>query len=383
MNKFENGSSLSVVRKSEKWTVGWGFSAVCDLHCAFCYSSEVRQQSIKKEIEISQAEKFLVKNGKDIQAINFGTGEFFLSSNFPQILELCNKYAPNAQVAVTTNGSLANLSYKEFSIVKEYIHECDVSLDFASPESHDQWRGKNGTWNRAIQSIELALESGIITSIVMIGTKQTFNEKNILNLLKISEKYNVAFRVNIYMPTFGDFSFLPTFTSVFKAIELLSNWSSNIRSSDRLFGSIFGNNGFDSHSNLSCRIMPDGRFTPSTYLIKDPWLIEGTIDDILLAELLNTSSYKLYSLPPIPQKCHDCSILYKCQGGSIERRWLWANSLDEPDPLCPYFNFVTSEISSNKFNEQQRSEWKGPSIHLGYLPTIVALPPSFDTGRLI
>lgn len=359
-----------------KWTVGWGVSTICDLKCPFCYSSEVRQLLKNSDFTISQAEQFLSNNEKEIRAINFGTGECFLSPTFPHLLELCHNYVPLAQIAVTTNGAFADLSSAELAIVERYIDECDISLDFAEQELHDHWRGKAGTWRRAIKAIEIALEYGLDTSIVMIGTKQTLNENNIRGLLKLSQKYQIAFRINIYMPTFGDYSFIPSIESVIKTLELLNSWTTSMRSSDLLLGSIIGNNGFDFHSNQSCRILPNGSISPSTYLIKQPWLIDNKLENILLSKLTNTDSFMRYSTPPIPIECEKCPFLLRCKGGSVERRWLWLQSLDMPDPLCPYLNKMDQRVLPIFAKEKQIERWKGPSIHLDYLPTIVALPPS-------
>lgn len=267
MNRLHNcNSSLPNSLNSVGYTVGWGFSARCDLRCPFCYSSKLRQALKLPELNITQAEQFLAKNGKYIHAINFGTGECFLSPTFSLLLELCNNYAPQAQVAVTTNGAFADLSSDALSIATRYISECDVSLDFVQPEVHDRWRGKTGTWQRAMKAIELAIEFGLNTSIVMIGTAQTLKEENIQGLLKISEAYQVAFRINLYMPTFGDYSFMPSIESVFTTLAMLKAWSPAVRSSDRLIGNIIGNNGTELHAEpkRSCRILPDGSISPST-----------------------------------------------------------------------------------------------------------------------
>jgi len=363
-----------------KWTVGWGFTSLCDLKCSFCYSSEVREDLQDSGTSIKLAEQFLIKNGDYIHSINFGTGECFLSPYFPALLEHCNLFAPKAELAVTTNGALADLSPVSLNTVKNYIHECDISLDFVQKNKHDFWRGKKGTWVRAIQAIETSLKLGLHTSIVMIGTKQTLNKNNIQGLLNIAVAYNVAFRINLYMPTTGDYSFIPSIKSIFELFIMLNKWSSNICSSDRLFSTFIGTNKIDNDlsQKLSCRIMPNGNVSSSTYLLKDPWVINTSIPNIKLNHLEKTTPFIKYANPPIPKNCKKCSHHQKCQGGSVERRWLWYNSLEKPDPFCPEFhdlkNIDITSLASVKYNKK----WFGPKIHFDYLPTIIALPPNFN-----
>jgi len=379
LNTLHNcNSSLPNSLNSVGWTVGWGFTTRCDLRCPFCYSSEVRHSLQLPELDITQAEQFLAKNGKSIHAINFGTGECLLSPTFPLLLELCNKYAPHAQVAVTTNGTFADLSSNVLSAVTQYISECDVSLDFAQPDEHDRWRGKKGIWQRAMTAIELAIEFGLSTSIVMIGTAQTLKEENIQGLLKISEAYQVALRINLYMPTFGDYSFIPSIESVFTTLSILKTWSSAVCSSDRLIGNIIGNHGSDLYTETkrSCRILPDGSISPSTYLIKAPWLIQSTLSNVVLTNILDTEPFIRYTSPPVPVDCEKCSMLPECKGGSIERRWLWAHSLERPDPLCPKLYHAKHNIVPLLPKGKVLEKWPGPTIHLDYLPTIIALPLS-------
>ena len=382
-NSFDNALNISPrieqISYLNKWTVGWGFTSLCDLKCSFCYSSKIRGNTENSETNIKLAKQFLRKNGNYISSINFGTGECFLSPSFPALVEHCNLLAPKAKLAVTTNGALADLSPASLKIVKNYIHECDISLDFVQKDKHDFWRGKKGTWARAIKAIETAIELGLHTSIVMIGTKQTLNKNNIQGLLNIAVTYNVAFRINLYMPTTGDYSFVPSIKSIFELFTMLNKWSSNICSSDRLFSIFLGNSKInnDLTKKLSCRIMPNGNVSSSTYLLKSPWIIDTDISNIKLNSLEKTTSFIKYANPPIPINCKRCSYYLQCQGGSVERRWLWYNSLEKPDPFCPKFHNLKNIDITSLASVKNNKKWFGPKIHFNYLPTIIALPPNF------
>lgn len=370
------------------WTVGWGFSARCDLRCPFCYSSRVRLHTVHPEVELAIAEKFLARNGPAIRSINFGTGESFLAPDFPQLLELCQRYAPQARVAVTTNGALADVAPPALATFARTLHECDLSLDFAQAEAHDRWRGKAGTWERALRALTLARAMGLQTSLVMLGAPQTLTADNLRGMAHLAEMHRAALRINLYMPTTGNLAFLPSQKIVFDLLLFLQEWNAVTRSSDRLLSHLLGQSLADSHleRRFSCRILPDGKATPSTYLIEPPWTVTAALDALDLPALSATPPFECYAAPPLPPACRDCSEQARCRGGSVERRWLWPHlipsGLDSiepdgigPDPLCPRLNPILGVDWARLLASAPSSDWPGPTVHLDYLPTIVALPP--------
>jgi sulfatase maturation enzyme AslB (radical SAM superfamily) len=93
-----------------------------------------------------------------------------------------------------------------------------------------------------------------------------------------------------------------------------------------------------------------------------------------LAQLEHVEAFRRYRDRSIPAACSGCPVREDCRGGSVERRWLWTGSLAERDPLCTGAPEVSTRLSP------QRAQWKGPLIHLDYLPTIIALPPASTGG---
>lgn len=394
---------MSDLANTPLWTVGWGFSARCDLHCPFCYSSRVRLRTTHPEVGLAVAEQFLARNGPAIRSINFGTGESFLAPDFPQLLELCHRHASQARIAITTNGALADLAPLALMTVARTLHECDLSLDFAQAEAHDRWRGKAGTWDRALRALELSREMGLQTSIVMLGAPQTLTAGNLRGMARLAEAHQVALRINLYMPTSGDMTFLPPSKTIFELLLFLQEWSAAVRSSDRLLSHLMGQSLADSHlaRRFSCRILPNGKASPSTYLLEPPWTVAATLDALDLAALPETTPFVRYAAPPLPDACRDCPEQTRCRGGSVERRWLWpmpiplapirsgsiksgsiksgsiesgADALLNPDPLCPRLNPVAA-VDLPRLASTPAPDWSGPTVHLDYLPTIVALPP--------
>jgi len=364
----------------EKWTVGWGFSARCDLNCKFCYSSRIRRDNHRPELDLKKAAQFLENNKNYISAINFGTGECFLAPDFPELLQLCKSIIPGVKIAVTSNGALIDASEEKdhYTIFAQTIDELDISLDSHQASIHDHWRGKNGAWKRAMSAISLGISMNFKTSVVMVGTQQFLNSHNLDGVIDICFSMGIPLRINLFMPTIDDFSFSPSFIQVIDNLNHLTKRTPLVRSSDRLTGTLIENYkpGNNLQQNHSCRILPNGQISPSTYLITDPWTVEKDLEDLFLPELSDTDPFQAFTRAPVPLECQPCPYVENCQGGSIERRWLYYKNLNKKDPLCPFVENSPYKSLPLCSIPPTTSPWNGPDIHLDYLPTIVAIPPN-------
>jgi len=365
--------------RNVKWTIGWGYTSRCDLNCAFCYSRRVRRGNATLEIHFDDARSFVIHNQYHVGAFNFGTGECFLAPMFTDLLKICADTIPGVDLAVTTNGAFfdaANTTEK-VELYRNCISELDVSIDFAKSEDHDSWRGKPGCWARAINAVKLAFDMGIATSIVMVGTKQTLQEQNVAAMLELAESHGVALRINLFMPTAGDFSFSPSTATVWSLLEQLQEHESIMRSSDPLIGPRTDTYqpGLHLAAHRSCRVLPDGRVTPSTYLLDAPWTLDGSLITLDLGQIVETEPFRKFSSAPVPNECRNCAYSEVCRGGSVERRWLWFQRLDRRDPYCPGPSFQFTKRSF-PFGGAFETRWNGPTVHLDYLPTIIVCPPS-------
>lgn len=336
---------------SALWTVGWGITTACDLHCPFCYSAAFRRSP--REVDLDKARSFLATQGGRVGAINFGTGETFLSPSFSAVLDLCREWVPHATLAVTTNGALADASPAVLERVGRMVQEVDVSLDFADAGAHDAWRQRRGTWDRALRALERVRSLGLTSSVVAVGTAQTLQPENLRGLLDLARRHGAALRLNLYVPT-GSPDLLPAPGQVRDALLLLHREARALRCSDRLFVEGVG-------SGPACRLLPDGQVSPSTWLLGPPWVapLPDGLDD-----LPSTPAFARYGAPPLPRECQGCWRSRTCHGGSLERRWWAWGHLAARDPLCDGHPLLLEPSGS----------WEGPQVHLGYLPTVVALP---------
>jgi MoaA/NifB/PqqE/SkfB family radical SAM enzyme len=68
-----------------------------------------------------------------------------------------------------------------------------VSLDHHLPEPHDQFRGRTGAYQMAIQAALLAKEVGLVTGLSLCPTRAYTNEANLIAYLELARQLGVTF----------------------------------------------------------------------------------------------------------------------------------------------------------------------------------------------
>ena len=357
----------------KKWNIGWGISSKCNMNCQFCYSKENRRNSL--DITIADWKSFVDENNEKITSINYGTGENTLIDDwFDLILYIREKY-PHIRQALTTNGYLSEAckdSYKLEAFIKA-IDEVDVSLDFAEEESHCLFRGQSKAYRWAIDTLKLCKEYGKRTTIVFIGAEKNLYIKNIDGLFAIAKQYNAILRMNIYRPTEGinerSKQFIASQKTIIDTLEYISNKYHILSIGDSFFSPILcGTKRKDPSGDKSIRILANGNITPSTYLIDDKYVVSNIKRSNVLT-LLEDGKVADYLIKNCtPEECKGCVYADDCEGGVIDRRYLWYGTLNKRDPYCPgpfkQKNKIRVVLSDEHFE----------SVHDDYLPTMFFKP---------
>jgi radical SAM protein with 4Fe4S-binding SPASM domain len=364
---------------SGKWVVGWGYTARCNMGCGFCYSKASRRGLLDgigaPEVSLRIAKGFLARNRDLIRSINFGTGESFLAPEFASLLRACRTLIPALQISVTTNGAFAKASTcgRNMSAFKWGIDELDVSLDYADSKKHDRSRRHDGAWRDAIHSLWLAQDNQIRPSIVMVGTDDTMAPANFAEMLSIARCNECLLRINLYRPVNSDFGPVPHYATIRKALEYAVTHESLVQTSDPLFAALTGQVLAPQCSGNVCRILPNGRVTPSTYLLSQEWWATQDVTTLTLSSLAKEIPFLVLRDACVPTQCCGCSLMEVCRGGCADRRWLWYGSLEERDPYCPR-RIGTKCQTWWKVEAAPRAGTPIRQIHLAYLPTIVVSP---------
>lgn len=176
--------------------VVWNYTNACNLRCKHCY------QRADKPLpeELTTEEKLAIVDQLDeanVATIAFSGGEPLMHKDLFKVA----KYAADKglYVSIATNGVL--LTKETVRKLKESgVNYIEVSLDGATGETHDSFRGVQGCFNIAIQGIKNSVEAGIFTCIATTAT--SYNLHEIPKIIELAKKLGVR-RVIV-------FNFIPT-----------------------------------------------------------------------------------------------------------------------------------------------------------------------------
>jgi radical SAM protein with 4Fe4S-binding SPASM domain len=174
----------------------WNLTNACNLKCRHCYQNAGK----KARDELSLEEKFsVIKELRDagVVSIAFSGGEPLMSPDFFDVAQVAREN--DIHVALATNGTLIT---PETARLLRKIDVCyvEVSLDAASPELHDTFRGIPGSHALSLQGIRNSLEAGIFTSIATTVTR--YNLKEVCDIIELGRKMKVD--------RFIHFNFIPS-----------------------------------------------------------------------------------------------------------------------------------------------------------------------------
>ncbi len=184
---FVSGAPFQVV---------WDVTYACNLKCKHCYATAGKLG--KDELTTEQAKYAIdvfAKAGVTILA--FSGGEPLVR---PDIFELTQYAADKGiYVAMATNATL--ITEKKAREMREAgIQFVQISLDGATAETHDSFRGIEGSYDKTIEGIKNCVKEGFFVEISTTTTKHNYNE--IPEIIDLSEKLGANW--------FMAFNFVPT-----------------------------------------------------------------------------------------------------------------------------------------------------------------------------
>jgi len=358
-----------------KWHVGWGYTARCNMACPFCYSKSARSAAQEPDASSAQAMQFLRRNARDIDSINWGTGENPLSASWWHLVHEIHETYPGIRQSLTTNGSLMLRRGQEGNGVARLVgclNDLDVSIDFADPARHNALRGHEGAFQLAVECLAFAAAHGLPRSIVMLGIEDTLQPDALDALFALAAAHDANVRINVYRPVLGLRLTSPRYGTVRDALVHIVTHYKVVALSDPLFGALFDRSAPDPSGVSSCRILPDGGVTPSTYLVTAEWIAARLSDIDDMDRLSSTAPFRALQNGSLPKRCRRCPLASSCGGGAKDRRILQGGSLSRPDPYCPFEN---GDDSFRRRTPTPTYSDPGVSlVHVGYLPTLVFKP---------
>lgn len=343
--------------------VVWDITYACNLRCKHCYANA--GEALGDELTTEEAKQVIDKlDHASVPIIAFSGGEPLVRKD---IFELTSyAHDKGMYVAVATNATLIT-KRKAREIKEAGVRFTQISLDGASAETHDSFRGIKGVYEKTIQGIRNCVDEGFFVNIATTITHH--NYKEVTKIIDLCEELGVNwFMVYNFVPTGrGEFiaendltpqereetlkilweklknggkvnvlSTAPQFARVALEAEIgedkkiVPTHFANPSFSDRLVN-LAGFIGGCGCGRLYCAIRPNGDIEPCVFF---PLTI-GNIRKDNFEELWrnNQTLNDLRNKDALEGNCGQCNYRYYC-GGCRARAYGYTGNYLAPDPGC-------------------------------------------------
>jgi radical SAM protein with 4Fe4S-binding SPASM domain len=340
--------------------VGWSLTNMCNLRCLHCYNASGKRS--KDELTTKECFAVVDKLKKaGTAAINFGGGECCLRPDFIEICSYIKKQ--RIKISYTTNGTM----FEHLRNHLELFDDIGVSIDFANAEKHDNFRGMDGAYEKALSTIKELVSKGVDTEIVTCLTKLNCSETELTKLLTLCKSLNVNYwRLNRFRANGRgkENSYLSLSKSELKnAYTFLSKYMNNYVSvPEPLYRAAFGGSYFldgDPSGRSAFRIQVNGDVSPSVFLS----MSGGNIKENGVNQIMQSSVFQDIRNRNPRGKCIRCPSYYHCKGGDAGASYLAYGHFNGPDPLCWL-------KPKDKRKHPVRSRPKKWNVHERYLCTL-------------
>ena len=139
--------------------INWSLSTKCNFNCQHCYSRTEKNQELPKEDHFKIVD---ILSDFKIPFVNYGGGEPLL---IPYLFEITN-YAVDKglHVSMSSNGYLLDDEMAE-KIKNARFSKVEISLDSHLPEVHDEFRNKQGSFEKALSAVKSLIKAGVTVDI--------------------------------------------------------------------------------------------------------------------------------------------------------------------------------------------------------------------------
>ena len=176
----------------------WNFTYQCNLRCKHCYENAGGPK--RPELSTEEAKQVLDILSKiaciGLPALSFSGGEPLARKDFFELAAYAKKRI--GYVSIASNGTL--ITNDNAKRIKDAgIDYAEISIDGATPQVHDEFRGIPGAFERAMEGVKNCIEEGIDTCIATTIHRDNLSELN--KLIELSKQLGVRFMHFNYIPT--------------------------------------------------------------------------------------------------------------------------------------------------------------------------------------
>ncbi|NQT94796.1 MAG: radical SAM protein [Lentisphaerae bacterium] len=177
--------------------VDFAVDFACNLKCEHCFATSLNQPGRRRMEPADYAR--VAGEAMALGAVNFSFqgGEPLMHDGLDAIVAACR---PNRNlVSVTTNGTL--LDDAAMARLKRIGADIlTVSLDSSIPEEHDRFRGKEGTFDKAMDGIRRAMRSGFAVNLGTVVTHQSLRSAGITGLVRTAREMKLILYLILPVP---------------------------------------------------------------------------------------------------------------------------------------------------------------------------------------
>jgi radical SAM protein with 4Fe4S-binding SPASM domain len=302
--------------------VSWNVTRKCNLKCSHCCINAAKNE-LQDELTTEEAKCLIDQISKVSRPL------LILSGGEPllrqEILEII-KYGTNKgfRMGLGSNGSLLDDAVAK-NLKNAGIKTVSISLDSNIPKKHDDFRGVEGSWQKAIQAIKALKQNGVLVQVNTTVTQQ--NHSEIDEIMSLAEQLGVEdFHLFFLVPT-GRGTKLADISPAMYEGMIKSTFAKtgkhrlNVRPSCApQFMRIAKDMGLDMRQWIRgclaglyyCRVYPNGDITPCPYLpIKLGNIREKTFSEVWF----NSDVFKnLRDFNTLKGKCGGCEHRSLCGG---------------------------------------------------------------------
>jgi len=175
----------------------WNFTYRCNLKCKHCYENAgVRLPELTTDQAYEALDVLSRIAGVGLPSLSFSGGEPLVRRDFFEVAAYAKKRIP--YISIATNGTLLTKDNVERlrDVGVDYV---EISLDGASKEVHEGFRGVPGCFEKTMKGIENCLDAGLDTCIATTAHKQNLSE--IPRIVELAEELGARFMHFNYIPT--------------------------------------------------------------------------------------------------------------------------------------------------------------------------------------
>jgi radical SAM protein with 4Fe4S-binding SPASM domain len=186
--------------KQEKFVplvLSWNVTRQCNLKCPHCYINATDKKPIN-ELTTEEA-KNLIDQICEVSKplLILSGGEPLLR---PDIYELIRYGASKGlKMGLGSNGSLIDDAAAK-KLKQASIETVSISLDSHIPDQHDEFRGVEGSWEKAVNAIKALRKNGVLVQVNTTLTQQNYDQ--IDDIMSLAESIGVEnFHLFFLVPT--------------------------------------------------------------------------------------------------------------------------------------------------------------------------------------